>query len=715
MEYVKIIRRDGRYDKIPVYNIEDFPYDKIDKKAFNVNRKSTICSQYSQTFATFDIESTTITSGDRPFGFMYHWQMCVDGYVVIGRYWEDWLAFLDRICEILSISPVRHLVIYVHNLGYEYQFIYDFLNEHFGGYKVFASQERKPIHVTTTNGIEFRCSYKLSNMSLAKATENEKGVVHIKASGDLDYKKLFLPSSKLTMKEKGYCVSDVVSLYEYIECKMLNEHDNLETIPMTSTGYVRRDCRRSCRKSMTYRTIFLKTQISPEAFELLLEASRGGDTHANRNLAGKILHEVDSYDVQSSYPAQMLLQRYPMTSFHPYGEVETMAELRSLLNTRACLFRVAFTHLELKEGIAMPYIPTAKSRHVTNAIYDNGRIISADTLEITITDIDFDLIERQYTWDTIYVSDMYTAQYDYLPKELTSVIMDYFTQKTQLKARKEKLEKGDELDNIEYLYGKSKNRLNGIFGMCFTNPIHELITVNESGDWETEEAPKDHDEYMRYLEKHLNKFYKSRNSFLSFAWGVWVTCHARRWLADLVTATGGNYAADPDNTAQCVYCDTDSSKAVGVDQAKVDALNAKIIDLAEARGAYADADGKRYYMGVYEHENKEPISEFITLGAKKYCYTDEKGLHVTVSGVNKKEAPTELKDIHNFRAGFIFKKAGGSTLYYNKDVIHQITIKGETFTTASNIGMIDSTYELGLTDEYFNLIGYNILEELDAS
>ena len=137
--------------------------------------------------------------------------------------------------------------------------------------------------------------------------------------------------------------------------------------------------------------------------------------------------------------------------------------------------------------------------------------------------------------------------------------------------------------------------------------------------------------------------------------------------------------------------------------------------LADKRGAYCDYNGTRYYMGVYEHENKVPIAKFKTLGAKKYVYEDEKGLHVTISGVNKKLGAKELGSIDNFVPGFIFKDAGGLTLYYNDadQGIRQITVDGCTMTTASNIGMIDSTYEIGITSEYTELISYTINYNID--
>lgn len=713
MRLASIKRFDGGEDIIETYNIHDFPYE-------NLNTKSLICKHKKKpkyiiyTFATFDIETTTIDNGiDTPYGFMYHWQMDVGGYVVTGRRWEEWVKFMLKLVEIFKTDETRNFVVFIQNEAFEFQFIRDFLNEYMGGFTVFAAQRRKPIHVTTGNGIQFRCSYKLTNMSLEKAVENELGVVHCKAAGDLDYRVIRTADTPLDNTEFGYCVSDVVSLYELIERRLINERDNLESIPMTSTGYVRRDCRNSCRKDKDYREEFLKQEMTESVYKLLMEAGRGGNTHANRYMSGRVWHDVDSFDVTSSYPAQMFLRKFPVSKFTPYGEIESMTELDSLLSEYACLFRIIFTGLEIKDNIGMPYIAiskaTARSKHVT---LDNGRVLSVINREdrendrgyiaLTLTDIDFKIIKEQYTWDEISISDFHIATYGYLPEALLSQVMAYFKAKTELKDKiKEDDERGDEEEaaNIAYLYAKSKNRLNGIFGMCYTNPVHNIISINEDGEW-IEDVPE--------IAAALKKYWKSRNSFLVYAWGVWITAWARRHLEDLFNALGQD---------KVIYGDTDSGKAVDVDISKIDELNAKIMALAEKRGAYCDYNGTRYYMGIYEHENKVPIAKFKTLGAKKYVYEDENGLHVTISGVNKKLGAKELGSIDNFVPGFIFKEAGGLTLYYNdaEQGIHQITVDGCTMTTASNIGIVDSTYEIGITSEYAELIGYNIYYDIDKS
>lgn len=713
MRLACIKRFDGGEDVIETYNIHDFPYEKLNTKALTCKHKKKP-KYLVYTFATFDIETTTIDNGtDTPYGFMYHWQMDVGGYVVTGRRWEEWVKFMLKLVEIFKTDETRHFVVYIHNEAFEFQFIRDFLNAHFDGFRVFATQSRKPIYVTTGNGIQFRCSYKLTNMSLQKAVQNELGVVHCKADGDLDYRVIRTADTPLNDTEFGYCVSDVVSLYELIERRLINERDNLESIPMTSTGYVRRDCRNACRKDEDYREEFLKQEMTESVYTLLMEAGRGGNTHANRYMSGRVWHDVDSFDVVSSYPSQMFLRKFPVSKFTPYGEIESMTEFESLLAEYACLFRVIFSGLEVRDNIGMPYIAISKATsHSKHLSLDNGRVLSVINREdrendrgyiaLTLTDVDFKIIKEQYTWDDMSISDFHIATYGYLPEALLSQVMAYFRAKTELKDKiKEAEKRGDEEEaaNLAYLYAKSKNRLNGIFGMCYTNPVHNVISINEDGEW-IEDVPE--------IADALKKYWKSRNSFLVYAWGVWITAWARRHLEDLFNALGQD---------KVIYGDTDSGKAVDVDISKIDALNAKVMALADKRGAYCNYNGTRYYMGVYEHENKIPIAKFKTMGAKKYVYEDEKGLHVTISGVSKKLGAKELGSIDNFVPGFIFKDAGGLTLYYNdaEQGIHEITVDGCTMTTASNIGMIDSTYEIGITCEYAELIGYNIYYDIDKS
>lgn len=708
MRYANIVRYDGGSDRIACYTIRDFPFFQIPDNTRHARNKKV---EYLKTFMTFDIETTTIqeTPESRPEGFMYHWQACIGGVVVYGRTWQEWLDLMGEISAWLNLSEDRRMVCYCHNYAYEFQFMRDFLKEYMGGFKVFATAARAPIYASCEAGFEFRCSYRLTNMTLAKACDNELGVIHPKASGDLDYKIRRTIESNLSDTEFGYCISDVVCLYELIENRLKNEKDSIDSIPLTSTGYIRRETRNETRKEKRYRDkIFKKQRTCPKVYTLEKEAGRGGNTHANRFLSGRIFSDCDGADVISSYPTMIMLKDMPMTCFAYYGEIESEKELDEVLANYACLFRIILTNVHIKNNVAIPYIPSAKlTAHGKGMRYDNGRVLDApDFLSMTVVDIDWEIIKKQYDYDDIYISDMYVAKYGSLPDPIKRVTMRYFKKKCELKEKINELkalEKAgkpfdeEALANYKYLYNKVKNRLNSIFGMCYTDPVRLENFINEAGEWDVKSPT---------IEEALTKYNNSRNSFLVYAWGLWITARARAHLQALLDITG-------DNT---IYCDTDSSKFITSPEIikAIEAENEKIKAECEEKGAYCDINGKRYYMGLYEIETAgNPYKSFITLGAKKYAYIDNDGFHITVSGVNKKEGAKEMGDIKKFKPGFIFHKAGGKTLYYNDTGIHYITVDGVKMLTASNIGMIDSTYELGVTDEYAELIGFNIYKILD--
>lgn len=711
MRVCRLKRRDGTTELKRCYHCDEFPIREIMQQD-PINSKSKI--KYLPNILVWDIESTSINDVEQPYGFMYAWGVCIDNMLIYGDTWREFCRFIDRLKDWLEFDLEHRLICWVHNLSFETQFGKEFFKKYFDDIEVFAIQNRKIIKVTCGNGLEFRCTYKLSNMSLQNAVLFEKGTEHIKHSGDLDYKKIRTSSRDLNLVEFSYMMGDVQSLYEYVVRALINNGDTLKTIPLTSTGYVRRALRKQTQKQKGYRSYFCRNLLTPSVYTLLKEAARGGDTHTNRLLSNRLLKDsIDSLDKKSSYPAQMYMQQYPIEKFSAYGRLESVGEFNALLQHYALLFRVVFVNLRVRSDNSSTYIPISKTRNrnFTNAVYDNGRILSMEgTLEMTLTDIDWRIIKEHYTWDGAMVFDLHFAKYGLLPSSIRETVLTWFRRKCELDYCRDiydeyPLDKWKELideyivaytyDDVDYQYNSFKRLLNALFGLCYTDPVRDVITLSEDENgaltWNPSRRPD--------LEEALEKYNTSWNSFLVYAVGVWTTAWGRKELNDLVRATNthGNMSA---------YWDTDSSKAHIVDWTPVDTLNAEIKERCENMGAVVDVHGHKSYLGIIERETKKPLYEFKALGAKKYAYRDDKGLHITISGVGKKGAAKQLKAVKNLSNGFVFTgEAGGKELTYNDAPIHTIEVNGEIIETASSIAISDSTYTVGLTQEYAETLG----------
>lgn len=664
-----------------IYNVNNFDYSIISKSQNQRRKKGNQGKRnnkrvYKDLICAFDIETTNDRESVQ--AFMYIWQFQIDNITIMGRTWNEFIILLQRMSE--QLNRDQYIVIFVHNLSFEFQFlrgIYDFTKE-----EVFAVDSRKVLKCEMFNHFELRCSYLQTNMSLNEFT-HKMGVQDVKLSGDdFDYSKARYPWTPLTDLELQYCVNDVKGLVEAMRIQMDLEHDTFYTLPLTSTGYVRRDVKAAMRH---YNRQDLKDMLPDyNVFCMLREAFRGGNTHANRYYANYILHDVHSNDYASSYPNVQINCRFPMSAWiREDGMNLDRCLLKIYKHKRACLMRVKLFDVKLKDPMwGAPYLAKAKCRNIKNCENDNGRVLSAEYLETTLTDIDFKIVLDEYEFSWIEFTDFYHCRYGLLPKQLRETVLEYFRRKTELKGVK-----GEEL-----YYMKSKNKLNSVYGMSVQSPVKQSI------DFEHDFILRDDDET-----ELLNA--ANKKAFMSYAWGVWTTAHARAELEEAIKMCGDRF----------VYCDTDSVKYLG--SIDFDSFNAKKRRRSEENGAVAvDPAGVKHYLGVMEHD--ADYSEFATMGAKKYAYRYPDGkLGITIAGVNKSKGADELEaagGLSAFKEGFVFKKAGGTESIYN-DIpsIDHIIREGREIPITSNLYIKDSEYTLGITGEYYRILQHaNVWREI---
>lgn len=662
---------------VKAYNQNDFPYNRIKKS----NPLILPTKRYLDHLMTFDIETSTIEKTDGSFeGYMYHWQVCIDSYVCFGRSWKEFLTFLRKINRALKNYDKKYkLVCYIHNFSYEFQFLYSWIKLT----DVFAIDKRKPLKAISKDfNIEFRCSYLLSNMNLKKFIENTPNAHYFKGTGDLDYKKVFTPKTTLTMSELGYCYNDVMGLYEAITYLLRDE--TLTTIPLTSTGYVRRECRNNMRKNKKNRKQFLDLKLDDKLYQLCKDTFRGGNTASNRYKTNFINYDVSSYDMSSAYPYAMISGLYPITPF----QEERIISLDMLddYNNRYCtLAYYSFENVKLKKGIPFPYIPYSKCIEFIAPSYEgifkgkeycyNGRVLEAEFIKIAMTNYDYQIFINQYDYDeeNVRVEDFFYSHKGFLPKELTDTVIEFFTLKSQLKG----------IEEMEYEYMKSKNKLNSLYGMIVTDIIRQENLFNNQ--WEKGENST------------LEEYYSKRNNFLTYQWGLFVTAICRTNLQKAIDKIG----------LDCVYIDTDSVKFVGEHDDVFEQINQEMIDWCTQNDIinYVKVGNHKYFLGLYDKE--KGYDEFVTLGAKKYAFKQTNKIGITVAGLNKKSGAKELErkgGLSNFKIGTDFLDSGRKTVYYNDDKKHFVTVQGCKIENASNIALVDTTYTLGMSDVMLSIL-----------
>jgi hypothetical protein len=375
-----------------------------------------------------------------------------------------------------------------------------------------------------------------------------------------------------------------------------------------------------------------------------------------------------------------------------YGTIKNAAEFETLINNFCCVFYLSLDNVEIKPGITAPYIPSSKCIYYENIEKINGKVVSADTLTIAVTEIDYKWIKKQYTGENMRIFGMVCFKRGPIPNWMKSRIMDYFKKKCTLK-------KSD-----PRLYMASKANLNGIYGMTATSIIRDQFIFNE--DCIIDDDPDQNDF------EQIENFYKSRNSFMPFQFGVYTTAWARDALMEMIETVGYD---------DFLYCDTDSVFYIQTEEneRRLTEMNERIRKRAEAAGAVYDEN----ILGLATDEPK--LKAFRALHAKCYACEEWNGetyvLSVTIAGIPKASikwidgAPVrmtnaeELGSIDNLKSGFIFRHNGGVRILYIEQEERTENINGHETELSSSAVILNIEK---IIDDGFNTRINGILQHL---
>lgn len=742
----EVRRPDGipaaRPEKLDYYDVDEGGLSKARRvvqylagTAETVRYKKT-SRMFAREMMTLDTETTTINNYPERFGgiegvfaFPYMYQVRIGGVNFIARDDLQFISLIAAIEEELKSAGIT-IVCYVHNLSFEWNFLKTLLE--IDPASVFALKSRRIAYFKTKTGmITFKCSYILSNMSLEKFTENYCTDEYRKDKELIDYEVERFPWTVLDGSVIYYGLMDVVTLEAAIASLMEKEGDNLKTIPMTNTGYVRRDARKSCLgentkkhdmddpakreeyyKCSRYRHGFTKMRLDLRQYELLREGFRGGNTHSNRFAVGRIYENVGHADFASSYPAQLVCSReFPMGKLMPCTDsLKTISDIDWYAANYWLIVKICITDFHMKDpgNVLCPYIPIGKRStqrvKLSGGVFDNGRIIACEgAISYTFLGVEWWIIRKQLAGSKFKVMEAYYTPKDYLPNALRRACLDWYHKKTELKG----------LPDMEYEYMKSKNRLNSFYGMMVEQIIKPVISCNDKMEI-VERIPT-----AEEAQEQLEEFYHPRNrKFLAYQWGVTITALARAEHMRLIEIVGDDF----------IYGDTDSIfyKNPEAHRKDIEDYNRQWLKYADGCGMDYTAvtrKGEKQRLGVADIE-PENIRRFVTLGAKKYAYEDAKGrLNITVAGVPKSQGARILGKLENFKPGFTFyiddagtleeRQQWKKTLHYRDDLNVDLQIDGHRLHVGSGIGLTRAPYVLDLTEDYSILTGYTDRYEED--
>lgn len=611
---------------------------------------------YCEDIFTFDIETTSFFYDDKLRPFLYRagkdpeywreqnagalpylWQLGINDDYYYGRELSE---FYEALADIPNHIKIR---IGVHNFAFEYAFLQD-LHWDF----VFAKSRHRPIKAICLEfpNIEFYCTYALIDRSLEEWGE---ALGFPKLVGNLNYNKMRTPLTKLTKKELDYAERDLKIMYEGIS-EELQIYGSVWNMPLTATGAVRKIAKETLMGNDDYKR-YIKKLIPSNWYQYATSRKVfwGGHAHGNRCFTGitwinKDGEHGDHVDYISAYIAQMVRRKGFPCSGWAYAPKE-LPDPEKDLERKAYKLHLKFYKIRCEKQNT--YIPFNKIKS-ENAVLDNGKLISADMIDIWCTDLDYYIIRKMYTWgnnrkdekEGVEVLEAWYSYTDYLPKTMVSILLDLFNKKTMLKY----------VNDIEYR--RAKRTLDSIYGMCATSMIQANITwdINKE-EWGIERVTaQDVEEKI-----HKLKYWKDNRYFVNYDWGLYISAWSRYTLMmDLIIP----------NDRNCMYSDTDSAflnKKIDILKYN-DSIEKIMMEVCKARGLDPElirpknCKGEKQVLGALSREPE--FSEFRTLGSKRYCERSrETGeLSITISGINKEAVECLKNDINNFRDGTVFDK-----------------------------------------------------------
>lgn len=638
---------------------------------------------YCDTPVFLDCETSWNHDVDNPICWIVSIQVLFDGHYHLFRKPEELMQWYSEKIEQMNLHDNRRLITYIHNASYDLSYLAPYIQQYLPGKdKRFGIYDGANKIITYNQGpLEFKCTYLLSGVSLAKWSK-DMSIEHPKKIGLYDYEKILYQDSELSEDEQEYDRLDVIAMEECFQKQLKFHNDTITTIPLTSTGYSRRLLRNNCDNSAYRQEYFLDNRIDLHTLLMDKHSYAGGYTHNNRHLKSKVITGLIGHrDFRSHYPTQIRCGLLPWGKTDLYYNVKEHEEYKSfhghyinitdilkLSPEYSTISKIRFFDMYLKDPeISMPFMQESKiwnshrcvidkegneivTEKAARLMCDNGRVLAlvrnedeCGYFDTYLDNYTLQIIQEQYNVRYIVLEVLRTKNKP-CPKEVAEVIDKLFADKSNLKIIHQRCVKEygefDErtLEAAANLL-QSKKLLNAIYGVFAYYPLRydmdfDTEHINDEGKLEP---------FFRISGKTdnelLDDYYSKFQSFIHYPIGCLTAARARFELYQFQKAIGFN---------KVLYCDTDSIYYIKDEETekRIEALNAENHKTAPY---ITNIDGKDIYYDVFEEE--EDLIAFKGLHSKCYGYVTKRNElkaviagvpERTVIGLNKNKKPIYL-------------------------------------------------------------------------
>lgn len=658
-------------------------------------------------YCGFDIETTNINQVDADFygwhAYAYHMQFSIhtkyEKYTYLFRDWDVVVWFMNHIADVYNTSPETHILVWVANFSFEFQFLRCRLKWDLGEFDFFAKEERQPLRATY-RGIEFREALSISGGSLAQLAKDYCTTQKLTTYGpngekisDLDYSIERNSQTPLSDLEEQYCINDVVILSEFSEYIFKHHIHPDRNIPMTKTSIlinqfkhrfgelckIRDDKYHLPRQTseMEYRDYILQCFPDFDTYKIWMHyLFRGGYVHANATYVGLELL-TKKKDITSHYPTRMNLDYFPRTPFKKVSLTSGLLTpaLLKYIRTKCCIihcyidFIEATTEhsIESKNKILQAFSPK----------WDNGRLQSADMIEVYLTELDYDTYTKFYSFASLTVLEFWISDRGKQPPFVLDILNTLYKEKNFLK-------KTGKQHTTEYAIKKA-----GV-NSCFGAEVKRIRIEQTKYNFDTNKW---------YTQVNLPDFEKERQKQLLLPqMGIWVTAHARHEILHIIyklTKAG----------VRVYYCDTDSITHEPTHKAE-EVFKHYNRHIARHRRKRGLINVNFNDLGEFDSECDNQIVRFKSLGSKRYIYEFNDKIIATVAGMPKQAISaigTTNDDIFKSfsLAGFELtpEDSGKLTTRYN-DYEHSAVIQGVEMREMSSVALFRIPFKITITNEY---------------